>query len=293
MTNNLDKYYHECQWLINLIQIKMTKNTLGIIAGGGMLPSEIANLCIKNGRKCCIAAIEGEAKTALLNQFMHKEIPIGRIGDFLDYFIENKVDEIIIIGGISRPDLKSINVDMTGSKLIAKILKNKLLGDDTVLQVITKFIESRGFSIVSPTKFLKTNAYEQLYQSKNAPSNQDEIDIEIGKKVLECLGNIDVGQSIIVCDGYVLGIEAAEGTDELIRRCEFLRKREIGGVLVKIPKSHQDLRLDMPTIGPDTMFYLAKHGYRGVAIKKSEVIIVKPQETIDLINEHKLFLAYI
>jgi DUF1009 family protein len=266
---------------------------IGIIAGSGLLPLEVANLCKQNKKEVCIAAFEGDTDISLITSYQYKQFPIGSVGSLLEYFTENNVKEIVIIGGINRPDLKSIKVDVIGSLLIAKILKNQFLGDDNILQLISDFVESRGFKVISPTEFLKISNYEKHYITKSAPSTQDKIDIELGKKVLHALGGLDIGQSVIVSDGYVLGIEAAEGTDNLIRRCEALRKSESGGVLVKMTKMQQDMRLDLPTIGPDTIFYMAKHGYNGIAIEKSAVIIVKPQETIDLLNENGMFLSYV
>ena len=267
--------------------------SLGIIAGSGLLPTEIADLHLKQGGKVYIAALEGETDILHINKYQFKQFPIGSVGALLEYFAENNVKEIIIIGGITRPDLKSIKVDKIGSILIAKILKEKFLGDDNILKIISDFIESKGFKIISPKTLLALGTYEQLYISDKLPSKQDQIDIELGMEVIKSLSNLDIGQSVIVADGYVLGIEAAEGTDALIRRCELLRKTERGGILVKMAKLTQDMRLDLPTIGPDTIFYLAKHGYNGLAIQKSGVIIVKPVETCALLNEHGLFISYI
>ncbi len=269
------------------------RSKLGIIAGKGLLPSEIAALCVQNGRECCIAAIFGESDVCSFSQFQYKEVPMGSVGSLFEYFNENNVKEIVIVGSIIRPDLKSIKVDMTGSLLIAKILKNKFLGDDSILQLITKFIESKGFKVISPIEILKISNYQERYTSKNTPSAQDDIDIKIGINVLNNLGAMDVGQSVIVANGLVLGIEAAEGTDELIRRCQVLRKDDKGGVLVKMSKTSQDMRLDVPTIGPDTIFYLAKHGYNGIALETSRVIIAKPLETIELLNSNDLFINYV
>ena len=271
----------------------LTINNLGVIAGSGLLPSEIADLYLKQGGNVYIAALEGETDILHITKYQYKQFPIGSVGALLEYFRENNVKEIIIIGGIIRPDLKSVKVDKVGSLLIAKILKEKFLGDDNILKIISDFIESKGFKVISPKTLLELGTYEKLYVSNKLPSKQDQIDIELGSQVIKSLSNLDIGQSVIVADGYVLGIEAAEGTDALIRRCELLRKTEKGGVLVKMAKLTQDMRLDLPTIGPDTIFYLAKHGYNGLAIQKSGVIIVKPAETIALLNEHDLFISYI
>ena len=268
-------------------------DSLGIIAGNGLLPTEIADLHLKQGGNVYIAVLEGETDILHITKYQYKQFPIGSVGALLEYFRENNVKEIIIIGGITRPDLKSVKVDKAGSLLIAKILKEKFLGDDNILKIISDFIESKGFKVISPKTLLELGTYEKLYVSNKLPSKQDQIDIELGSQVIKSLSNLDIGQSVIIADGYVLGIEAAEGTDALIRRCELLRKTERGGVLVKMAKLTQDMRLDLSTIGPDTIFYLAKHGYNGLAIQKSGVIIVKPAETLTLLNEHDLFISYI
>lgn len=279
--------------VLNKENNSLTINNLGIIAGSGLLPSEIADLHLKQGGNVYIAALEGETDILDITKYQYKQFPIGSVGALLEYFRENNVKEIIIIGGITRPDLKSVKVDKAGSLLIAKILKEKFLGDDNTLKIISDFIESKGFKVISPNTLLELGTYEKLYVSNKLPSKQDQIDIELGSQVIKSLSNLDIGQSVIVADGYVLGIEAAEGTDALIRRCELLRKTEREGVLIKMTKLTQDMRLDLPTIGPDTIFYLAKHGYNGLAIQKSGVIIVKPAETIALLNEHDLFISYI
>lgn len=270
-----------------------SEKKLGVIAGKGLLPSEIAKLYTRQGKQVCIAAIDKETDISLIAKYQYKQFALGSAGSLLEYFTENNVEEIILIGGITRPELKSLKVDVIGSILIAKILKEKFLGDDNVLKVVADFIESKGFKIISPKDLLKTDSYEKLYVTKVVSSNQDKSDIEMGVKVLEQLGEMDVGQSIVVCNNYILGVEAAEGTDNLIRRCELLRKSNKGGVLIKVAKSGQDMRLDLPAIGPDTIFYLAKHGYNGLAIERSGVIIVKPEETIELLNKNKLFISYL
>lgn len=270
-----------------------TEKKLGIIAGKGLLPSEIAKLYLKQGGQVCIAAIDKETDISLIAKHPYKHFSLGSVGSLFEYFTENQVKDVIMIGGINRPDLKSLKVDVIGSVLIAKILKEKFLGDDNVLRVVADFIESKGFKVISPQDLLKIDIYENLYVTKTIPTKQDKSDIEIGMKVLKQLGSLDVGQSVIVYDSYILGVEAAEGTDNLIRRCELLRKDNKGGVLVKMSKLGQDTRLDVPTIGPDTIFYLAKHGYNGLAIEKSGVIIVKPEETIELLNKNKLFIKYL
>lgn len=262
---------------------------LGIIAGNGDLPDEIANIYIGNGGKCFVASID---KDRSYNGVPCKIFTLGCVGAILEYFEENRVENVIIVGGVQRPDLRSLKVDWGGTALLASIMKQKILGDDNVLTIVMDHIKKKGFNVISPLDILAMDT-KNLISTKNKPSKDNVSDIEFGISILENLGKLDVGQSVIICDGYTLGIEAAEGTDNLIRRCDLLRKKDKGGVLVKMSKSGQDMRLDVPVIGPDTIFCLAKHGFVGLAIEKKGVIIIKPEETRRVLDENELFLEYI
>ena len=259
---------------------------LGIIAGSGSLPFEIANTY---SGKCFIAGIKGEVDLHQIQHYSHELFSIGLAGKIIDYFKQNQVNNILLIGGIDRPNLKTLKVDFVGSKMVTKILAQKLLGTDNILKTVANFIESYDFKVISPLEIMEfTN-----YKIKNSPSKQDFIDIEIGKNVLRSLGYCDVGQAVIVYNGYVLGIEAAEGTDQLIRRCSTLRDKDRGGVLVKISKSLQDLRLDIPTIGATTIDHLYKCGFNGVAVEKNKVLISNAQTVVNILNHNKMFLHYV
>ena len=264
---------------------------LGIIAGGGRLPLEIANIYQAQSGQCCIAALIPYANLELLGPLEIQSFKMGSAGAILEYFNKCGVKNIIFAGHVKRPSLSSIKVDVTGAILLAKIIKQKFLGDDQLLRVIANFVESKGFKIISASDILSKEKSSLISTIK--PLKQDQIDIELGCNVAISLGKLDIGQSVIVQDGYVLGVEAAEGTDNLIKRCAILRKKPSGGVLIKMMKSTQDVRLDIPTIGPDTIALLAEYKYKGAAIQKDGVIIIDPETTIRLANQHKIFLTKI
>lgn len=261
---------------------------LGIIAGNGDLPDEVANIYKTQGGKCYIASIDPE-KT--YSDFPYQQFALGAVGAILGYFQKNDVENIVIIGGIARPDLKSLKVDMSGTMLLASILKRKIMGDDNILTVISNYIEKKGFKVIAPQEILTMTNYSNNIVSQKQPSREDMLDIELGRKISSSLGVYDVGQSIIICDRYVLGIEAAEGTDNLIRRCAAFRKSSKGGVLVKMSKPGQDMRLDVPVIGPQTIRELASYGFKGLAIEQAGVIIVKPEETRKVLDDNELFIV--
>jgi UDP-2,3-diacylglucosamine hydrolase len=254
---------------------------IGIIAGSGQLPIEIAKICKNN---CFIADLAGAAYPG----YNHKSFKLGQAGAILDYFKEHKVEHIIFAGAVKRPSLSSIKVDMAGAMLLAQIMKKKSLGDDILLKIIADFIEKRGFKIMPATDILTMQNNDNL--ALHRPSKQDKIDIEIGFKIIEKLGELDIGQAVVVENGYALGVEAAEGTDNLIARCAILRKNLKGGVVVKAMKPTQDQRFDIPTIGPDTILRLIENNYHGIAIKKNEVIILEPEKTYELANKNKIFI---
>ena len=157
------------------------------------------------------------------------------------------------------------------------------------------FFEHYGFTVISVQDIYANITMintENNALTKHIPSTQDLIDIEFGKKVTIALGALDVGQSVIVEDGYVLGIEAAEGTDNLIIRCAGLRKKKTGAILIKMLKQNQDMRLDLPTIGPDTIKLLANYKYGGLAIDH-KTIIIDPKATIELANNCGIFISTI
>lgn len=264
---------------------------LGIIAGRGSLPYLIAGNYTKQGGNCCIAAIKDEADIDQIKNFEYKVLKIGMVGEAIKYFKDNEVQNIIFIGGVNRPNFKNLAVDKIGGLLLFKILGQKIRGDDSLLKIVADFFESYGFKVISSNEIYKNQQCDSNIITDTTLTSSDKNDIELGTKLLNHLSSFDIAQSVIVESGYILGIEAAEGTDNLIARCTDLRKNPYGGVLVKIPKLGQDNRLDTPTIGPNTIKNLAKYNYKGVAIQKNNVIIVEEELTIKLANEHKIFIT--
>lgn len=265
---------------------------LGIIAGRGRLPFELASIYSSQGGKCCIALLD-EENSNLFESFNFKFFKLGNVGALIDYFKQSNIKNIVFAGGVNRPNLLSIKVDFIGAVLLARILKYQILGDDRLLRIIAAFFEEKGFKVISANEILNFSVNKNEILTTSKPTEQDNNDIELGKEVANILGKLDIGQSIIVEDGYVIGVEAAEGTDNLIKRCATFRKKPMGGILIKMMKSAQDSRLDIPTIGPETIRNLAYYKYKGLAIQKNKVIILEPEMTLKLANEAQIFIINI
>ncbi len=263
---------------------------IGIIAGKGLLPISIANYYISLGGQCCIVALDHELDPIQLQNFEHKFLQIGMIGNIIGYFKKHNVKKLLFAGSVNRPNLRSLKVDLKGSLLLAKILKQKFLGDDKLLKIITEFLEDYGFEVIGSDDILNNKAN---LETNSIISDSDQNDINYGVAVLNALGGLDVGQSVVVEDGLVLGIEAAEGTDNLIKRCANLRKKDEGAVLIKMVKSFQDKRFDIPTIGVDTMLNLINCRYNGVAVQKNSVILLESENILTLAQQHNIFIKQI
>jgi DUF1009 family protein len=268
----------------------MKAKKLGIIAGSGDLPLLIA----KNYQsEKYIICIEGEADQSLYKDYSSVTIPIGKIQKLLDYLTLNEITDLVIVGKVRNKDLTKLLPDLQGTILLSRILKNKFLGDDKILTTIAKYFEEKGLNLMSLEEIL---ALSDIHNESFTKDIAEEYlnDINLGFEVAKNLGKMDIGQSVIVENLRIIGVEAAEGTDELIKRCaDFRIKKLNSGILVKTMKPNQDTRMDIPSIGVNTINLLAEHQYLGLAIEAKKVIIINPEEVFSLAKKLNLFIFQI
>ncbi|MBL4719959.1 MAG: UDP-2,3-diacylglucosamine diphosphatase LpxI [Alphaproteobacteria bacterium] len=262
---------------------------LGIIAGGGPLPRQIADRILKRGQDVFIIAFEGYTDPETTNGRDHAWVRLGAVGKTIKTLkVENVVD-LVLAGPIKRPSLKDLRPDVAALKLLHKFGK-KAFGDDGLLTSILSTLEDEGFRILGADELMGTVLVEPGVVAGNTPDAQALLDIERGVAVLRALGAVDVGQAAIVQEGLVLGVEAIEGTDALISRCGELRREGPGGVLVKIRKPDQDTRVDLPTIGVETVLCAARAGLRGIAIEAAGTMIMDRDAVIKKSQEVNVFI---
>jgi hypothetical protein len=214
---------------------------------------------------------------------------IGEVGKIVTFLKQNKVTHITMAGDLKRPSLKSLKFDWMGSLWLAKI-GIKAFGDDGLLSSITSLLKNEGFDVVSPHSFLKTLCTEKGILTTHKPSEEDLKDIERGQIILDALSVYDVGQAIVVQHGIVLGIEAVEGTKELLKRILSYKRAEDGGVLIKIPKKEQSMLVDLPTVGPETFEQMNQANLHGIAIAYQGTQILHYQKCLELANQYNLFI---
>ncbi len=280
------------QKLFDLRKKKMSeeRRKIGIIAGGGSLPHIlIENLIQKQIPFDVLAIVSNAEKKYFDNSFKHKWIRIGQAGTGFEYFKKSGVKDVVMIGTIHRPSLADLVPDLKTAAFFAKI-GLKSLGDDGILRALISELEKEGFKVVGIHEILPDILLSQGVLTKTKPDKQALSDIKRGVEVALKLGDLDVGQAVVVQQGLVLGLEGIEGTDALITRCGTYKRKGNGPVLVKLRKQRQDMRVDLPTIGVQTIENAHKAGFKGVAAHAGNALIVDQKEVVSCANRYKMFL---
>jgi DUF1009 family protein len=258
---------------------------IGILAGGGRLPPSIAESVIAHGGSVHVVAIEGEAD-AEIERFPHTWVSWGQIGRMVAT-LRRHADALVIAGSVRRPNLWKVRPDLGFFLSLPQILDMMAGGDDSVLSRVVRFFEAKGIEVrgahqVAPDLLTLAGPAGAL-----ALDGQARADAELGFAVRAALGPLDAGQAVVVADGKVLAIEGAEGTDAMLWRVAGLRGERAtrSGVLAKGPKPGQELRVDMPAVGPRTIVHAGAAGLAGVAVEADAVLLLDRIEAVRIAND--------
>lgn len=264
---------------------------LGIIAGGGDLPRQVAETCRQGGRPCFVIGLDGQGAEAWLTPGIpHAVFRMGAAGAMLDRLRAEGVTEIVLAGGVRRPSLSDLRPDWYAARFFAR-LGLKALGDDGLLRAVAALLEEEGFRVVAIQTLIADLLMPSGVLTRAVPDERALTDIAHGLTVAHALGAVDVGQAVVVQAGLVLGVEAIEGTDALIARCGGLRREGPGPILVKRAKPGQDRRLDLPTIGPDTVAACIAAGFAGIAAEEAATLFVGREEALATADAAGLFVT--
>jgi len=263
---------------------------LGILAGGGGLPAQVAAAARAAGRAVFVVGLEGFAEPAVLAPWPHEIIRIGAAGRILAALRAHQCRDLVLIGPVRRPSLLDLRPDQEGAKLLARIGRAAFAGDDGLLAAVIKILAAEGFRVIGAQDVLREVLAPAGVLGRVAPDAQAMADIMRGVAVARALGDVDVGQGCVVQQGIVLAVEAAEGTDAMLSRCAALARPGPSGVLVKLVKPSQDRRVDLPTIGPATVRGAAAAGLRGLAFEAFGAILAERQASVHAADEAGLFL---
>ncbi len=265
----------------------MTK--IGIIAGDGNLPLYIGKSLINKNYDITFLSLNNKNnKYYIDHNFVNIDIlSIKKIFKVLDL---NKIKYIIFAGSIKRPGIKDLGFDVQ-TFLLAKNLLLEKKGDNNLLISLKKYFETKGYIFFNWTKYCKELFSTEINLTNIKPSKNAILNLKKAKSIYQIYKKLDVGQAMIIQSQLVLGLEAIEGTDELLKRCLKYKRKEDNGVLFKFSKQNQSNLIDIPLIGLDTIKNLKKYNYEGVYLQKNKCLILDKKKIIDYANENNLFIS--
>lgn len=269
----------------------LTAPKLGVLAGRGPLPASVIEAALADGRDVFVLAFEGETDPGVVAGRSHAWVALGEVGRAIRHLHDAVVQEVVMIGGIHRPSFAQMKMDFRGAQLLAKFGLRRGQGDNNLLKTIARELESEGFRVIGADELLRTIIATEEIMTRTNPGPSADRDVALGIEVATTLGALDVGQSVVVQQGTVLGVEAIEGTDALLERVAMLKREGPGGVLVKMKKPNQDRRADLPTIGERTIEGAVAAGLEGIAIHAGHCLIVERENVIKAANHASLFIV--
>lgn len=279
------------------VQDLRISSPIGLIAGGGVLPFAVADSLIARNIAPTLFALKGVCDPVRVMRFRHHWISIGQLGRLMGLLRAENCRDLVFIGTLVRPALSEIRLDWGTLRVIRNVWAAFRGGDDHLLSRIAGIFERDGFRMVGVKDVAPDLLMPQGCLTRALPDDSAVADIGRGREVLRALSPFDIGQATVVIDGHVVGVEDVEGTDGLLARVARLRaERRIRaqvsrGVLVKAPKTGQDLRFDLPTLGPRTIEGAAAAGLAGVAIVAGNTIVAEPQAMVEAADRAGLFVT--
>ena len=270
---------------------------LGLIAGSGMLPVRIAQAEQQAGREPFIVRLfDDEPLTA----FQHKDHSIAEVGGVIRTLRAAGCDAVCFAGIVKRPNFAKLRPDWRGARLLPKVVAAALRGDGAIIDVVVSVFEEEGFRVVGADEAALGLQVDHGPLGRFHPASHDFDDIRKAAALIEAIGPFDVGQAAIIRRGFVLAVEAAEGTDEMLERCANLpenlkgfepgEEERLRGVLVKVPKPGQELRVDLPTLGVSTVENAHAAGLAGIAVRGQQALVVDRRAVQQRADELGLFV---
>jgi DUF1009 family protein len=271
------------------------RGKLGLIAGGGDLPAAVAARCDAEGRAVFLVRLEGFADPHLA-RWPGADFGMAQIGAILKALKTAGCTAVCLAGVVNRPDFKTLKPDFKGATLLPGIVAAATKGDDALLRKILSVFEADGFAVEGADDLLGGETLPAGALGRVTPTPEQLGDLKKALHVAEKSGELDIGQGAVVCDGLVLAVEAQEGTDAMLTRVAALpadlrgAAAERRGALGKAPKPIQDLRVDMPVIGPRTVELASQAGLAGVGGVAGRLILIDRAAIIATADQLGLFV---
>ena len=277
----------------------MQKNSsnIAILGGNDKLTNSFYKDCLKNYKS--VVYINFSDKPLSSSKSLKYNLKIFELAKCFNILIDNKVKKVVLLGKLSRPNLSNFKLDGVIDKYISDLSNAYKQGDGKILELVISIFQKNGFNCVSPSR--ASSNFDFHYLKENLIFNEkssDKPDLKKSVSILNSISQYDNAQSIVVLNGYILAIEAVEGTDSMLNRVYKIKKKlnllsKKEGILVKLPKRGQSLKIDLPVIGPKTVDLVKKANLNSIAICQKNTIIDDVNLTLLMIKKNKINLFFI
>lgn len=268
--------------------VSPSESTIGLISGNGPFPLRFVEEAKRNGRAVYAICHQGETDPAL-EQHVEKAcwIKVGELGKMISFFRDNGLTQVAMAGGINRvKHFGSVKLDARGAALMLRLRSTK---DDVIMRGIADELLKEGVEVIPSTVFLSNCLAREGVLTRSAPTTDEEEDIRVGIEAIKAMSSQDIGQLVVVREGVIVAVEAAEGTNATI-----LRGGELGGkgtVVVKFAKLTQDMRFDVPVIGLKTIDCLVQSKARVLAVEAGRCLMMDEEEVVKAANKNKIAIV--
>ena len=270
---------------------------LAIVTGAGSLPYAVADAAAKQGRQVVLLALRDAADAERVSAYRHHWFKFGQIGRCIALARSEGCREIVFIGGLVRPAIAHLWNDFGIIRHLPQLIGLLRGGDNQMLTGFARILEAEGFRVSGAHEVAPEILMPKGTLGRRKPTAQDWSDLKRGLALLRAIGPFDVGQAVVVAEDRVLAIEAAEGTDEVLKR--LAEHRASGrvrwsagtGVLVKAVKPGQDHRIDLPSVGPRTVELTARASLAGIAVTASSTVVAEADRIADSADRAKVFVV--
>lgn len=260
---------------------------VGIIIGNGKLPLYFIQEAKEQNLDIYPIGLFESVDEEIKKHEKYAQFNIGEVGGIVKYLLTRDIKKIILLGKIEKELLfKEMKTDKFGEELLKKLPDRK---DETLLFGVIVFFKLNGIKVLPQNYLLKNMMFEKKVYTSIVPSKEDIKTIKIGREAAKALSKVDAGQSIICKDESVVALEGIEGTDKMIERGGDLAGT--GTVLVKMARPQQDMRVDIPAIGIDTIKNLVKIGAKGLVAESGKMLFLNRDESIKLAEKNNMFIV--
>lgn len=260
--------------------------TLGVLSGVGHLPVDVVRGAKKAGyRTVAVALVPGTHEDLEKEADAFYAINIGKVGKIFKTLKQEGVDEVTMIGKVTKEILYSGGILVPDWQAIKILMSLPDRHDDTIMNALVAKLEGMGIHVMDQTLFLTELMPQEGVLSKRQPTPEEWEDMKYGFAMAKKIGGLDIGQTVVVKNKAIMAVEAIEGTDACILRGGKLGK---GAIVAKTAKPAQDNRFDMPGVGVQTVESMIESGCAGIVMEAGRTLLVEREKALDLANRHKL-----